>query len=318
MKNAQRLAFATALLTVVLIGVGVVVRATGSGLGCPNWPTCEGGALGGVVPPGHKHAMIEMSHRFTASLVGLMVIGTAALAWRHYRHAPVVLWTATIVVPLVGFQGILGAITVQRELPPEIVATHLLTAMVVLSLELLVAIGMWLEDPDARRRLIPAVRAPAIPIGRLAAVAIAWFAVTLWVGGYMAESGASTSCSGWPLCNGSVAPAADDQEITHMLHRYLAGALMFLLIPLIVAAWRRRAAVRWAGPVAVALAVLYVAQVAVGAFNVWYTFPDALTVSHTVLATLIWFSLSSAVVLAFYRPAAQAPVRASDGARVPA
>ena len=57
MKLAQYLAFATVIMTLVLIAVGVLVRATGSGLGCPDWPTCHRG----VVPPEHKHAMIERS-----------------------------------------------------------------------------------------------------------------------------------------------------------------------------------------------------------------------------------------------------------------
>src|SRR5215213_10228078 len=108
MQLAQRLAFATAGLTLVLIGVGVLVRATNSGLGCPDWPTCHGG----VVPPADKYAVIEYSHRIVASLVGFLVVAVAALAWRHYRDVPAVLWVAIGTVPLVGFQGILGAITV--------------------------------------------------------------------------------------------------------------------------------------------------------------------------------------------------------------
>lgn len=313
MKNAQRLAFATAIATLVLIGVGVVVRATGSGLGCPDWPTCHGG----VVPPAQKHALIEMSHRVTASLVGFMVIGVAFMAWRHYRHNRFIVGIAFLTVPLVGFQGLLGAITVVRELPPEIVATHLLTAMIVLSCELAVAWAMFLEDPDAPARWRSLPRAARGRLGPLAAAAIAWLAVVLWVGGYMSESGASTACSGWPACNGSVLPGSDSQEVTHMLHRYLAGALMFLLIPFIAVAWRRRRDVPWSAALAVAGGALYVAQVAVGAFNVWLTFPDPLTVLHTVIASGVWFTLSSAVVLAWYVPATPRPVTLLSGREVP-
>ncbi len=296
MRFAQRLAAATALLTLVLIGVGVLVRATGSGLGCPDWPLCHGGA----VPPGHKTAWIEFSHRFVAMCVGFMVIGVAVAAWKYYRHVPFIVWLATLTVPLVGIQGILGAITVVRELPPEIVATHLITAMVVLSCEIGVWTAMYFEDPAHRGRL-ESFRA-ARPVGTLAIASLLWLTATMWIGGYMAESGASTACSGWPLCNGGVLPAADDQEVTHMVHRYLAGAVVFLLGAVLYAAWKRRSEVGWLAPFAVALGVLYVAQVLVGALNVWYTFPDPLTISHTVLAASIWFLLSGAIALTYYVP----------------
>lgn len=294
---AQRVAIVTVLLTLLLIAIGAFVRATGSGLGCPDWPLCHGQA----VPPGHQEAWIEFSHRFVASIVGVLVIAVAVLAWRHYRHVPLITWTATATVPLVGFQGLLGAITVVRELPPEIVATHLVTAMVALSCEIVVAVGMWMED-ERHRAYFERVRTVSHVPGRWALAGLAWLAVTFWVGGYMAESGASTACSGWPLCNGGVLPAADDQEITHMVHRYLAGAFVFIAVPAVLAAWRKRRELPWAGPYAAGLGVLYAGQVLVGALNVWYTFPDPLTVAHTAIAAGIWAVLTSGAALTYYQP----------------
>ncbi len=302
---AQRLAILTAILTVVLIGVGAFVRATGSGLGCPDWPLCHGQAI----PPGHQEAWIEFSHRFVASVVGVLVIAVAALAWKYYRHVPLVAWLATATVPLVGFQGLLGAITVVRELPPEVVATHLVTAMVVLSCIVVVAVGMWMEDERHRGFFERTRGAGRVPAG-WALAGLGWLAVTFWVGGYMAESGAATACSGWPLCNGGVLPAADSQEVTHMLHRYLAGGFVFLVLPALVTAWRRRGGLPWAKPYALALGALYAAQVLVGALNVWYTFPDPLTVTHTAVAGCIWGVLSAGAALGFYEP-----YRAAAGAR---
>ena len=94
------------------------------------------------------------------------------------HRSSVVFWAALLTVPLVGFQGLLGAITVVRELPAEVVATHLLTAMFVLSFELVVAIGMTLADPKRQtasvRRAQDAFRVP----GLWAIAAIAWPART--------------------------------------------------------------------------------------------------------------------------------------------
>lgn len=292
MRATRNLAFITCAATLILIGVGVYVRATGSGLGCPDWPTCHGG----IVPPHEQEALIESTHRFVAAFVGILVIATAVFAWRHFRGTPAVLWPAIAAVPLVGIQGVIGAITVWEELPAEIVATHLLLAMAILTVMAATALAMFNE---IRGGIPPAQRAAAWRVGQRAIVALVLFAAVVWIGGYLGESGGSTACEGWPLCSGGVFPGADDQQITHMVHRYLAALLLAPLAWLVVAAWRERGALRWGMHVARTTAVLYAAQVAIGALNVLYTFPDGLTVTHTVLASLLWLTLSAAALLGY-------------------
>lgn len=297
MRATRNLAFITCAATLILIGVGVYVRATGSGLGCPDWPTCHGG----IVPPHEQEALIESTHRFVAAFVGILVIATAVLAWRHFRGAPAVLWPAIAAVPLVGIQGVIGAITVWEELPAEIVATHLLLAMAILTVMAATALAMFNE---VRGGIPPEQRAAAWRVGQRAIVTLALFAAVVWIGGYLGESGGSTACEGWPLCSGGVFPGADDQQITHMVHRYLAALLLIPLVWLIVSAWRERGTLRWGMHVARTAAVVYAAQVAIGALNVLYTFPDALTVTHTVLASVLWLALSAAALLGYSAQAA--------------
>jgi heme A synthase len=296
MKTAQKLALVTCIATLILVAVGALVRATGSGLGCPDWPTCHGG----IVPPGDRghEPLVEFSHRFVASAVGLLVMATAVYAWRWYRHVPSVLWVAVALVPAVVAQGVLGAITVWTELPPEIVATHLLTAMLILSMQVVVVVGMYRSDPDRNPLTLPLERVA----GQRALAALALFAVIVWIGGYMAESGASTACEGWPLCNGAIVPAADQHEVTHMVHRYLAALFALPLGWAIAQLWKRRHDIAWSRWIALSALALYGSQVMVGAFDVWLTFPDALTIGHTAIAAALWVSLSAAASLGLLAP----------------
>ncbi|HEY3523725.1 MAG TPA: COX15/CtaA family protein, partial [Candidatus Limnocylindrales bacterium] len=89
MSRYQKLAAATVAATLLLVTVGVVVRATGSGVACPDWPLC----YGQILPPANDgQAWIEWTHRTIAALIGFLILGLAWFAVRDHRDRPSILW----------------------------------------------------------------------------------------------------------------------------------------------------------------------------------------------------------------------------------
>jgi protoheme IX farnesyltransferase len=125
----RRLAVATIAATFVLIGVGGLVRATDSGLGCPDWPRC----FGRLVPPAELHAWIEHSHRLVASLVVVLVALLVVAAWRTGQQA-VVRRAAVAALVLVLAQALIGAFVVWWKLRADSVTLHLATALALVAL----------------------------------------------------------------------------------------------------------------------------------------------------------------------------------------
>ncbi len=76
-----------------LIVLGGVVRITGSGMGCgDHWPLCNGAWF----PPLDLPTMIEISHRWFAALVSLLVLAMTAVAWTRHRAEPRLRTPATL------------------------------------------------------------------------------------------------------------------------------------------------------------------------------------------------------------------------------
>src|SRR2546425_5191891 len=126
MRGFPRLVSLAAVATYVLIILGVLVRATGAGLACPDWPLCHGR----LIPPPDSLVLIEWSHRFVASIVGLLTLAVALAAWRLRRAGQQgFAGLATLALVFGVVQIGLGGLTVRHEFTPWLVVAHPGTAM---------------------------------------------------------------------------------------------------------------------------------------------------------------------------------------------
>lgn len=290
----QRLLLVTIVATFALVVIGGTVRATGSGLGCPDWPTCHGK----FIPSAEKHTLIEYSHRTAAFIVGLLFLGVTFFTFKTERKRPLVFWLAFTAGVLLLAQIILGGITVKKELPAEIVAAHLATAMGFMGVMI---ITLTISVMRARGFRAFAF-ASETSFNRLAMLTAAAAFATLVLGSYISGTDAALACSGWPLCNGSLFPGGDSAVGLHVLHRLLAGLLGLLLLGLIYLAFEERRR----QPLLIAMAVFagaaYVAQAILGAANIWTDLAAGVVVAHLSLAALLWCTTVLISALAYYLP----------------
>jgi heme A synthase len=294
----RRLVTLTIVATFALILIGGIVRVSDSGLGCGaagsgthGWPLCEGG----VLPADSAESVIEFTHRVAATVVTVLI---ALLAWRAFRrlrpHRLLVRGTVAAIA-LVLAQAALGGLTVEHGLEDELVAAHLGLAMLLLGLLYVLrrgASGKPAPPPDSVRGLRP-----------LGLVTCGLVLATIVAGGYVAGTeyhgttdqpvvGAHSACgTGWdtaqfPGCNGQGALSFGqsrlaDIQLTHRLFMYLTAVSVIALAAL---ALRRRAPSRafWIAP------LVLLAQIALGAINVWAGKHAGLIVGHLALGTTLW------------------------------
>lgn len=283
-----------------LVAVGGLVRVTESGLGCPDWPLCEGR----VVPHGSTAPVIEYSHRAAAGLVTALVLLTALWSWRRYRSSRSLLVAALGAAVLVPFQAVLGAIVVWLELPAWIVGVHFVVGMLFLAATVLTAVAAWSPGVPAR--------ATGHFIG-LATLSAGAGLVLVILGAAVVSTHADEACGGdWPGCNGGFV-AGGGEAWLQVAHRTVAYAVAGLAVALALQA------VRGHGPRLAGLAPLaaVAAQVPVGVALVLTGEAsgahEPLAALHVAGAGAVWVALVAVAALAGPPGGRAAPARA--GAR---
>lgn len=307
MKTIQRffpwIAAATVAATYALVIVGGIVRVSGSGLGCPDWPLCQGR----VVPPLEGATLIEFSHRVTTTLVTLLVLVTAALAWKGYRKDKWVFRPAVLAVALLVVQIVLGGITVLLELPPAVVGIHLGNALLLFASVIAAAFFAWRPwSPGAGVR-DPKDRLPGLVLASAAGTFILILSGTVVTGTL-----ARYACTTWPLCGDQLIPGGGALPIIAAAHRYVAAAIGLVILYTLIETWRTRRHIPSLMMASVIAAVLFVAQIAVGAVNVLLAYPVATGILHVATAAAVWANMVVYVILA-YQTARRVP--ASESAR---
>lgn len=314
----RRLSIATLAAALVLVAIGGAVRATDSGLACPDWPRC----YGLWVPPADLNMWLEHSHRLAAGVVGLMVAALLVWALLRLRHRRDLVWTAAAAAVLVVAQAALGAVVVLRLLRAELVTAHLGMAMAVVACLaiLVVATGR----PAAASRPRPRPGGTRLARASLAVAGLCY--AQLLVGAHVTGTGAGLVFRDFPLMGGAVVPAVTSQrELFHATHRLLALALALGVVALAVLASRERASRqatggwepsgRWLARLPWLAAVLVAAQVALGVANLATETSWVTVIPHLAVASWIWTVLVFHVLLAYGHGAPSSPEEAGASAR---
>ena len=265
------------------VALGGVVRVTGSGDACPDWPLCHGQ----IIPPLDLNIWLEFSHRLSASVLGVLVLVAWVLACKT-RQSEKIAWLATsAALALVIAAAVLGGLTVLSELAWWIRLIHLALAELVVACITVAWLAGSPTRPDlgVRRHSNSARRqnrvAALITLGALLGVIL--------YGSYMVGFNYGASCTSWPMCQGLRIPDGL-AFVVNMGHRVTTAGAALLVFWLSLRAWRFDggiAQIRWFALAAVAtmmLAVLF------GALMVWLNFSILMRSLHLVIATLVWTS----------------------------
>ena len=290
MNRFQRLAALTLATALGLVTIGVIVRATDSGLGCPDWPLCNGQLIPAL---GDSKAWIEWIHRTVAVVIGFEILGLAFLAIRDYRDRRSILWPSLAAVALVGFQAWLGRETVRLGNSGESVTAHLATALTLVALLVYVTV----------RAGYPARiggRGGSQRFTLIAAFTTALTFALLLFGSHVTATSTALVFPDWPLMGGSLLPPLTDATAPMALHRWVAAIVGLVVIALTFVAWRTQRDHPTLLRLALGTAVLYAIQVVIGGLQVLTQLAGWTVTLHLALGAVIWAMLTGLTVTSYY------------------
>lgn len=306
-KSQKNVAAFATLLTFVVIVLGAYTRLSDAGLGCPDWPGCYGKL---IVPNAHSlpldanttKAWIEMTHRYVAGFLGLIIFSLAlwAISNRHEKKQPLIL--PIFLVILLGFQALLGMWTVTLKLYPIIVLAHLLGGLTTLAG--LLCLTLMLRNASYISLNKNSIQASQI-FKTLAFLALIALVLQIALGGWTSANYAALVCPGFPYCQDTAAmvlPAStyvkdafqflnpslslEARMAVHMMHRIGALVISFILAWIILLCYKNHMR-----KFVICLSVLLIVQLLLGISNVIALLPLSVAVAHNAVAALLLLAL---------------------------
>ena len=269
------------ILLTLIIFTGAAVRLTESGLGCEDWPTCDGEK---IVPELNFHGWVEFGNRL---LSGVVAIGTiAAVLWarrREPRRPDLIRWAWYLVAGVVA-QVIVGGITVLVDLHPLLVSTHFLLSILLLWM----VVVLWFKATGGIGRPEPLVDAPTVRHS-LGLIAVA--TALLVTGTVVTGSGPNSGDFRADRFNLDLTWAA-------RIHAVMAWVTLAVMVTLALRLVRAGRPVSTVSPAIIAA----VAQGGVGYLQYGIGVPPGLVMVHIVGAVAVWLLVLRQHFLLFERP----------------
>lgn len=290
-------AWATLAYTLFVVLFGAWVRITGSGAGCgQHWPTCHGEI---VHRPESIETVIELTHRVTSSLDGLVAIALVVLAFRAFDRGHWARRGAGLALVFVILEGLIGAVLVKEELvaDDDSVARAVVMAIHLVNTSLLtgaMAVAAWAGGHAERVRVRPLARVEWLLIAGLLGMLLTSMTGAVTALGDTLYPVDTTGTLGERL-------ATDHGLTAHFLqrarifHPVMAVGLGGFLLYVATAVRERRptpavaTCARWT-------TIFVLCQVGAGVVNIMLSAPGWMQIVHLMLAKLLWLAL---VMLAF-------------------
>lgn len=318
LRWSLRLAQTAICLALMVVLLGGWTRLKGAGLSCPDWPGC----YGALILPSSDEALalaqlhypqrpldlslswIEMSHRYLAGTLGLLVAALALIGWRQRARPGYPLRLSGLLLGLVMLQALFGMWTVTLKLLPQVVTLHLLGGLLTLTLLLRLQQRLrWIDSP-------PALKKSSLGIGAGIGLGILLLLIQVGLGGWTSSNYAGWSCSHWLVCELNQNPTLDfdagfslaaldgtnyqggqlpqaARAAIQMSHRAAGVLLTLYLLGLSALLLRRRALRRATGAVLLLLAL----QLMLGGLNVHFGLPLGLAFAHHLGAVALLLAL---------------------------
>lgn len=254
-----------------IVFTGATVRLTGSGLGCPNWPTCT---TTRAVPEVSMHPMIEFLNRMTSAPTLVTALAAAWVCWRLVGAARVDLRLATSLTIIgIMIQAVVGAFTVILELPPQVVAVHFLVSILLLT----TATFAWHAAGSSERVRLTRGAGLRVP----AAVSmLALLLAVIVVGVLTTASGPHSGASG----TGQIVDRFGIFDLAVTLHARGAWAFFVLALLLTWLRHTRRVALRDLGMLVALIAV----QITLGEVQYRNSLQWQIVLAHVITAAALW------------------------------
>ena len=289
-----KLAFLLSVLIFINILFGPLVRATDSGLACPDWPLCHGK----VIPPPEFRIWMEVGHRIYSGLLGFVILALAIIIFKNSElRSRFGLSAFTALVVLVN-QVILGKLTVTKLLDPGTVNMHLLNAVFLFTLivSITAKANYILKTGREEIRLVNWL---AIFNSKNLLISLTVFLVyfQLFMGGRVSSNYAGLACSDWPTCKGQWFPAMEGLVQIQMEHRFVAYLIVFLIIVNVAVSIFKSYDPRTRLFLKLALYAVGF-QIILGVSNVLFQLPTLVTAAHTGMGVALFILVYTAL---YYR-----------------
>jgi len=320
-------------IVLIILMLGAYTRLSDAGLGCPDWPGCYGNV---TVPASESEfaaarklypdkpldvtkAWIEMSHRYAAGILGLLVLYMTVVAIRLKTAKAIDLNSfilSVLVLSLVVLQAVLGMLTVTKLVKPTIVTMHLLGGMLIMAT--LWLLHLKLKHQSGQSRFIER----GVKLRTMAIIAVVLIFIQIALGGWVSTNYAALACIEFPGCyvdrffpqintadafnlrlvdginyEGGIFDS-NTRATIHMLHRI--GALIVTVFCSLLAAIAFKNKNLVISRQAVFLVLALSVQVGLGISNVYFSLPLPVAVLHNGMAAIL---LLAPISIAYYAKA---------------